>query len=420
MQPRPTFREFLVSTEVGGGNRIALRIADYLQGRGQRTQVWVPGAGPAEDESRRMGLDTRAYDLDVACGRSAARSWWGNWKLRRALACSGPGLVHIHTPHVYGAFHRGLRRTGLKRVVHVQIELGHEELRWSFQTPPELIITCARFLVDQVRPTLPPAHRERQRIVAVPNSVDTDRFRPGDRGQAKARLGAPPHPLIVMLANLAPHKGQETAIRAVSLLRRRGVRVECWLAGPERDKSGRHTARLEALIRELEVGDRVRLLGPRSDAPDLLRAADLFLLPSTNEGLPLSILEAQATRVPVLAAPTAGVPEVIRDGETGLLIAADDAAGYADGIERLLRDADYSRRIADAAFATAVRDYNHRAFCRRVAELYGEVLRQPLNLDERDGRDAAGDVAVRPGHAGERTHGADGLSCGVAASSAAR
>src|SRR5262249_39146420 len=83
-----------------------------------------------------------------------------------------------------------------------------------------------------------------------------------------------------------------------------------------------YTTRLQDLCNELGVADRIRFLGHREDVPDLLRAADIFFLPSTSEGLPLSVLEAQATKVPVLAAATAGIPEVITDGETAFLIPA--------------------------------------------------------------------------------------------------
>ena len=143
-------------------------------------------------------------------------------------------------------------------------------------------------------------------------------------------------PLVLMVANLAPHKGQETAIRAMAILKKAGINVACWLAGVERRGEGDYTTRLQELCNELGVADRIRFLGHREDVPDLLRAADIFLLPSTSEGLPLSVLEAQATKVPVLAAPTAGIPEVITDGETGFLIPAEDAVGYAQRIESLL------------------------------------------------------------------------------------
>jgi glycosyltransferase involved in cell wall biosynthesis len=151
--------------------------------------------------------------------------------------------------------------------------------------------------------------------------------------------------------------------------------VTCWLAGIERHGEGAYTARLRTLIDEAGVGDRVQLLGQRRNAPDLLRAADFFLLPSTDEELPQSVLEAQATRVPVLAAaPTAGIPEVVRDDETGLLILAADAEGYARRVEHLLANPGLADRVAEAAFLHTTREHNGTTYCRRVVELYDEVL----------------------------------------------
>ena len=118
----------------------------------------------------------------------------------------------------------------------------------------------------------------------------------------------------------------------------------------------------------------VSFLGQRDDGPDLLRAADCFLLPSTHEGLPLSVLEAQASGTPVLAAPTAGVPEVVEDGKTGFLIAADDVAGYADRVEFLLRNRCVRDRIAHAALVKTRRESSWTAYCERIEDLYTEVL----------------------------------------------
>ncbi len=165
-----------------------------------------------------------------------------------------------------------------------------------------------------------------------------------------------------------------TAVRATAELRANGMDAECWLAGVERDGSLSFTAQLAALISELGLGDRVRLLGHRSDTVELLRAADVFLLPSTLEGLPLSVLEAQATRLPVVAAPTSGIPEVVADGETGFLVPAHDCSGYASRIRDLLRNPDLHCRIAHHAYAKVVRDHNWMAYCERIWELYLELM----------------------------------------------
>jgi glycosyltransferase involved in cell wall biosynthesis len=173
-----------------------------------------------------------------------------------------------------------------------------------------------------------------------------------------------------MLANLAPHKGQETAIRAVAILKQAGISLHCWLAGIERGGGTAYTARLESLISELGVDDRIQLLGQRDEPEVLLQAADFFLLPSTQEGLPLSVLEAQATRVPVLAAPTAGVPEVVTDAETGFLIAAGDAHGYARCIAALLENRDLYHRVAERAYLQATREFDWQTYCRTIFSLY--------------------------------------------------
>jgi glycosyltransferase involved in cell wall biosynthesis len=380
-----SFNQILVSAELGGAGLLALNLARFLADQGEECRVWVPGQGAAQAETERLGLPFAAYNAAAALSTSRIRAGLANWKFARDLKRSGPGLVHIHSPGPYGTLRWGLKRSGLVRVAHVQLEDGPEFLRWAFRSPPELIVTCAKFLVNHVRDSIGEAAARRTRIVAVPNAVDTERFAPGPKGPAKERVGAPArHPLALMLANLSPHKGQETAIRAAAALNVRGIEVHLWLAGVERGGAGSYTVRLRSLIDELGVGDRVRLLGHRPDTPDLLRAADFFLLPSTCEGLPISLLEAQASKVPVIAAPTAGVPEVVQDGLTGFLVPADDAAGYADRIARLLADEEIARRMANAAFAQVGRENGWGTFCDRVLGLYQEVLRDTgFNIPDR-------------------------------------
>jgi glycosyltransferase involved in cell wall biosynthesis len=260
-------------------------------------------------------------------------------------------------------------------VVHVHLDEDEEGLCWAFQTPPDLIITCARFLEGHVRRTLPERYQDRQRIIAVSNPVDTQLFHPGDRHAAKRHVEAPIDvPLALMLANLAPHKGQETAIKVMAALKQAGVQAILWLAGDERGGERQYTTLLYKLCVELGVEDRVQFLGYRSDAADLLRAADVFLLPSTYEGLPLSVLEAQASKIPVIAAPPAGVPEVVIDGETGFLHAATDVLSYASRIQALFHHPDLFHRITDQAYTNILNEYTWQVYYERLWQLYTYVL----------------------------------------------
>ena len=111
----------------------------------------------------------------------------------------------------------------------------------------------------------------------------------------------------------------------------------------------------------------------RNNVPHLLRTTDLLLLPSTSEGLPLTILEAQASRAVVLAAPTAGIPEVVEHGRTGYLIAAHDAAGYAAQIAELLRRPEFMREIAEAAHRHVCDHHDLRSYGDRVLGEYARL-----------------------------------------------
>lgn len=370
------FDQFLVSPELGGAGLVALDIASHIQNLGFAPCVWIPGDGRARAEADRRRLPGAQYDPGVIVGHSTFSAGREIMRIVRHLRRRRPGVVHVHSPLIYGALRRGLKFAGHKRVAHVQIEEQPETLRWAFQDPPDAIVTCARFLTEQVRAAIPDARQEQVRVVAVPNAVDLTRYMPGgNRAEAKVALGANPNvPLLLMMANLAPHKGQETAIQAVALLKSRNIDVQCWLAGCEREQCRGFESKLRDLVKSAGVEKEVRFLGFRDDGPELIRATDLILLPSAHEGLPLSILEAQASGVPVLAAPVAGVPEVITHEQTGLLIAHDDPQGYAHWIGRLLSTPALYERLAEQAYDRVCRENSAAAFMEQIWNLYRELL----------------------------------------------
>jgi glycosyltransferase involved in cell wall biosynthesis len=339
-----------------------------------KTHVWAPGEGHASKRVRESGLAVQYYDGDGVFSRSRIRTTAANLAIAARLRGMGESLIHIHSPYAYGALRHGFRLAGAKRVLHIHLDFDADALRWALKTPPDLIITCAKFLTETAHNALPINARQRIRIEAVSNAVDLERFKPGDKRAAKQRLGAPhDRPLLLMMANLAPHKGQETAIRAVARLRQGGIHAQLWLAGADRSPKQACEPHLRGLVSALSLDDYVSFLGFRTDGPELLQAADVVLLPSTSEGLPLTLLEAQACCVPVIAAPTAGIPEIVADGETGFLVAAEDSDGYAARIESLLARPDLARQIVERAAARCRAEHSWETYRRRVFDLYSQV-----------------------------------------------
>jgi glycosyltransferase involved in cell wall biosynthesis len=155
----------------------------------------------------------------------------------------------------------------------------------------------------------------------------------------------------------------------LKLLREQGLSAECWIVGEDRG-GGDYLRTLRALTAELGLAEHARFLGYRSDVEDLLRAADAFVLPTTHEGLPFSILEAQSAGLPVVASDIPGVLEVVEDNRSGFIVPADDAAGYADRLARLAHDPELRRRLTQTASEFVRREHRWQTFEDRMFALY--------------------------------------------------
>ncbi len=284
-------------------------------------------------------------------------------------------MLHIHSPYVFAAL-RPLRAVSrLRTILHLHLDYTEESLQWPLKLAPDLVIVCARFMEERVERALATVGSQWTKIMVAVNAVDTERFAPGDRLRAKRDLGVDPErPVLLMTANLAPHKGQETAIRTVSILVEQGFRPLLWLVGEEREGGDDYARRLHALVESLSLSAFVEFLGFRTDVPRLLHAADCLLLPSTREGLPLAVLEAQASKVVVLAAPTAGIPEVVEDGRTGFLIAADDHTGYASTLTSLICNPALGSAIAEAAYRKVVGTLSLNRYCESIHAQHASLL----------------------------------------------
>jgi glycosyltransferase involved in cell wall biosynthesis len=369
-----TLHQVLASPLIGGAGVVAVRLAAAARDRHIPCVSWVPGIGPASDSLEREHVGWRTYDLDhmkgralphlVACGRM-----WGG--LAR-FTIERP-LVHVHNPVVYRLVRPALAAARAKTVVHFQIEPTEEEIQWALAFPPRHVIACARYIAEKIERVLGQGGVTTP-VSAIPNAIDLTRFTPEPAATARKRVGIRTNRMVVLqLANLAPHKGQTTIIRAIQLLKARGVDAECWFAGEDRTGSGRYEAELRTLCAELDVADIIRFLGFRDDGPDLLRAADVVVLPSSHEGLPLSVLEAHACGVPVIASPIPGVLEVVADGRTGFIVPPEQHQLYADRIQLLVERPDIKKEVVDAAAAQVAAQYGWPEFERRVFTIYDSL-----------------------------------------------
>jgi colanic acid/amylovoran biosynthesis glycosyltransferase len=207
------------------------------------------------------------------------------------------------------------------------------------------------------------------RIELVRNGIDMTRFSPP--------ATRPDEPFTILaVARLVEKKGLRFLIEACRHLRDRGLEFRCEIVG-----KGAEQSRLDGLIREWNLGDRVRLAGPlaQQEIVERYHRAHLLVLPcivgqdGNRDGLPVSIIEALACGVPVVSTPVTGIPEVVRDDVNGLLVPEGDALALTDAIEKLMRDRGLQQRLPAAARASVVHDFDQKQTAARLHALFEEA-----------------------------------------------
>jgi glycosyltransferase involved in cell wall biosynthesis len=198
------------------------------------------------------------------------------------------------------------------------------------------------------------------RTVVIRNGVA-----PGPR--ARPAAGRPV--TLLSVGRLRRPKDFLTLVRAVAELEPGSVRLRIAGDGPDRGA-------LEADIARLGLDGAVELLGTRTDVAELLAAAGVFVLCSDSEGLPMSVLEAMAAGVPVVATAVGGVPELVSDAETGILVPPRDPAALARALGALAADADLRERMGEAGRRRAEREFSLAGFHRAHLEVYRVALRR--------------------------------------------
>lgn len=215
------------------------------------------------------------------------------------------------------------------------------------------------------------------RTITVLNGVNRTRYTPlpALRGEMRDRLGlSPADVLAVGAGRLVPHKGYHLLLEAVARVRARHPELKCVIVG-----DGAERANLEALSQRLALGSAACLAGFQPDVVPYLQAADFFVLPSSREGLPLSALEAMACGVPCVLTRVSGNPEIVEDGENGLLVPVGSIGALADAITRMVADPSARERMAAAALDTVARRFDISMTTRKLeAAILGYLLRRSV------------------------------------------
>ena len=272
--------------------------------------------------------------------------WWDIavlWRLYRHLRQARPDVLHsfLFLANLAGVL--AGRFAGVPRVV-VSLRCSYEAMlgrfwrrvaRWSHWRADRVIVNSEAARREEVAAGFP-----RERLDHVPNGVRLAADPPGGR----RALELPDGPLVLSVGQLEAVKGQRYLIDAWPAVRAAVPGAALFMLG-----NGSLRAELEELTRRKGVAASVHFLGFREPALPYLLACDLLVQPSLTEGMPNAVLEAMAARRPVVATRTGGLPELVSDGETGVLVPPADPQALAGAIVALLTDSDRRAAMGEAA-----------------------------------------------------------------------
>jgi glycosyltransferase involved in cell wall biosynthesis len=285
----------------------------------------------------------KAHPVDVVNSHSSTDSWLA------ALACTTLA-----------------RAPALVRTRHISAAIPNNwPTRWLYRRATLHVVTTGEALRLQL---LRDNGLSPERVTSVPTGIDTARFVPGDRADARRATGLPSGRCLVgIVATLRSWKGHRYLIDAVSGLPEVGLVIV---------GDGPQQRNIETRVRELGMSDRVWLAGNQRDVLPWLQSLDAFCLPSyANEGVPQALLQAMLCGLPCVTTTAGSIGEIARDGDTAIVVAAEDGADLRRGLERLLGDQQLGVRLGRAARTHCAASFGAQTMLDRMERVFRDASR---------------------------------------------
>lgn len=367
---RRTILHTIETSEPGGAETALLYLASKLNPDRFRSLALLPGEGWLSDRLREVGVTVffansqKWYDFQLLR------------EMRRVIECERVDLIHSQLPgqNFYSCV-VGLM-TGRKTVATYQaaFELA-ESQGWKNAVRLSAVRMLADAVVavsDDVGALLRRAHFPQEKVVRIHNAIDVEGFGASSDGRLRKSLDLPEQSKLVgTVACLRPQKGYEFLIRAARMVIDQIPEVH-FVAVGEMDQV--MSQPLFELADRLDLREQFHFLGFRSDIPEILSELDVFVLPSTSEGLPLALLEAMAAGRPAVATQCGGPSEVVTNNVTGLLIPPREPDAIAKAVVELLTDQQLAARLARAGQAKVRSEFALSKMLKEHEALYERLL----------------------------------------------
>lgn len=370
--------ELAGSAAYGGGERYLELLFEGLDRDRFRPLLISPEPGPFVEKMKARRIPTHVVHLAPLCNP------WALLRLVRLLRKEGVTILQTHgaRANVYGRLAGWL--AGVPCVVstlHNSIqdyEVGRLK-QWLYRTVLRLTTPLAHRIIcvseATRRDVVGDCPGAAERAITIRNGVDRARYERGGHGaRIRAEWRCGDGPVLVIVARLTEQKGQRYLIEALPALLSEWPTLSCLFVG-----EGECREPLQQLAQQLNVRQACRFVGTTETVADFYSAADVVVLPSLSEGFPFVVLEALALSKPVVATNVNGVPEIIEDGRTGLLVPPRDVPALASAIRRVLRDADAAAHMSQAGQARVTADFTVERMLRETTAVLEGAMIPPVH-----------------------------------------
>ncbi len=358
-------------TRIGGSIRGLLNFLERMNRQQFSPMVVTSATGEFTTELKRLEVP----HLIVPMGMwRKAKSWpkipSSVRAIRRLLIRTPINLIHANTlwDHPYAV--ASSWRLGIPIICHIRGNWTPDKIKKYWIHRATCLVTVSRALMAGFPPALIP------RVQLVYDGVDLERFRHYETGQfVRDELGIGKDRLVVgMISRLDPLKGQDTLIRAIAALQKDFPNLTLLLTGEGSVRDRWYCEHLEGLAKELCPPGTVIFTGIRDDIDRIMNAVDVAALPSRDEGFGLMLVEAMASGKPVVASAVGGIPEVIEDGVTGLLVPPEDSLALAKALKTLLSNQNLRITMGRAGKKRAERLFNLKTQVESIQNIYQELI----------------------------------------------
>jgi glycosyltransferase involved in cell wall biosynthesis len=339
-------------------------IGSIVQKKDQKVEL-IDCASASNITSQKLVINNKRIILDI-------------FIVARYLKKSNIRLIHSHgyKPSVFGFIISLLTGIPIISTCHLWFTDG-TPFKQKFMIRLELL--CYRFfphiiaVSEPIKKVLVQSKINKNKISVVENGVDLGRITSKgnlSREQLRDRLGIPRNSFVMLnVGRLSKQKAQSNIISSIKTLVGNGKEVYCLIAG-----DGELRSSLEQQILESKLEKNIRLLGFQSEINWLFVASDIFVLPSIDEGMPISLLEAVAFKKPVIVTPVGDIPKIIEDRRSGKVVQVNDVPDLINAIEWMMSNEDQRMGMAEEALINITLKYSSNAMAKSYISIYESIL----------------------------------------------